>query len=48
MGLYRHIAKKYDTTGAFRRKTVRQDGRNRIESCATFDEIVRQFQQSHR
>ena len=38
----------YDTMGAFRRKTVRQNGRIRTESCATFGKIVRQFPQSHR
>ena len=45
MGILQRI---YDTIGAFRRKTVRQDGRIRIESCATFGKIVRQFPQSHR
>ena len=34
--------------GAFRQKTVRQDGRIRAESCATFGKIVRHFPQSHR
>ena len=38
---------KYDTWGAFRRNTVRQDGRIQTESYASFGKIVRQFPQSH-
>ena len=37
----------YDSMGAFRRKTVRQDGRIWTESCATFGKIVSHFPQSH-
>ena len=44
----RYSTHPYDTLGAFRRKTVRQDGRIRTESCATFGKIVRQFPRSHR
>ena len=44
-----HLKKLYDTMGAFRqKKTMRQDGRIRAESCATFGKIVRHFPQSHR
>ena len=42
------LQKIYDTIGAFRRKTVRQDGRIQTENCAKFGKIVRQFPQSHR
>ena len=42
------LQKIYDTMGAFRLKTVRQDGRIWTERCATFGKIVRQFPQSHR
>ena len=34
--------------GAFRQNFVRQDGRIRAKSCATFGKIVRHFPQSHR
>ena len=48
MGPYGTLQKIFDTMGAFRRKTVRQDGRIGTESSATFGKIVRQFIPSHR
>ena len=42
------LKKIYGTMGAIRQKTVRQNGRIRTKSCATFGTIVRHFPQSHR